>query len=120
MPEERLLDDHANAAPFDLLLQNALNFSENGSWFRHAAGTVVTAGDPSFRRTGEENTALPERFDVFPSGRMHPHLGIHRGGQQRFSVEGCSECGQGIIGNAVGKFGDEVRRGGDDGEEIAL
>jgi hypothetical protein len=61
-----------------------------------------------------------QRFDVLQRGGMLPHLAIHGRGDQNRGAGGERDGREGIVGEAVGHGGEDVRGGGGDEEQIGL
>src|SRR5437016_10684606 len=75
-----------------------------------AAEAFVAAGEKAFVGTNELRTAGFQSRHVLLRSRVQPHFAVHGGGDQQFClrVEGQSDASEGVVGNAVREFGNDV------------
>ena len=89
--------------------QEAIQRIDNFIRFAHSTDVVVSAGQMAGLRTFKGNAAQKKRLHIRLRRRISPHGGIHRGANQ-FRRSGCQKrCGEQIVRNAVGHFGQNIR-----------
>ena len=66
------------------------------------------------------DAALAQGGDVGPGGRVLPHLGVHRRGEQHRAAGGEQRGGQQVVGQPVGGAGQQVGGGRGDDDEVGL
>ena len=87
---------------------------------RQSSGTAVGAGQASVGRFDDRHPALPQQDDVGGGRGVPPHLGMHGRCQHHGAVSGEQGGGQQVVGQAGRGFGEQVRRGGSDDDEVGL
>jgi hypothetical protein len=83
---------------------------------------LVPAGEHPLFRADELRAARLELCGVFLRGLVQPHLAVHGGGQEHFGlgIERQRDASQGVIRQTMGEFGEHIRGGGRDQQQVGL
>lgn len=101
--------------------------AQEGEGFLHdalhgpeAADAFVAAGEEALVGADEMGSALGEDADVLLGGGVEPHFAVHGRGDEERCGGGQGDGGEGVVGEAVGEFGEDIGGGGRDEEEAGL
>ena len=90
----------------------------NGLRLGHAACADHAAGQIACAWFNNADAALTQRFKVGLRGWVVPHIHVHRGSHQDRRLCGQVHCGEEVVGDAVGEFGQDVGRGRSNDQRI--
>ncbi len=80
----------------------------------------VGAGQAPLGGLDHDGTAGPQRGHVGLGGRVLPHLGVHRGREHDRTAGGEQRVGEQVVGQAVGRLGEQVGRRRRHHDELGL
>ena len=81
---------------------------------QQTAQTASAAGQPSLRRTGDQDVAGLEQLQIGLDGGLGVHDAVHGGGDDERSFGGEGGEDDGVVADAVGELGDGGGAGGGD------
>ena len=84
------------------------------------AGAAVGAGEPAERGFQHDRPAAPQGGHVVDGGRVLPHLGVHRRGEQHRTSRREQGRGQQVVGAAVRRAGQQIRGGRRHHDQVGL
>ena len=87
---------------------------------RQLAAACVAAGQVAAGRINDLKSVFAEQADIVPGDRVFQHGRIHGRGDQLFALCGQDDGREHIVRDPVGHFGDDIRRGRGDQDQVRL